>query len=338
MTLHPKYIVALLALTLGGCITEDSPAAEDPGADGAMAAADGGGGGGTGGGGAGGVGGVGGAGGVEADGGGSPADAGRDRDGAAPVDAGIPADLGIPADAETVPDAEGVDAAEPDRRFSFFVTSLEAMQRLSGSPDGFGGDLGGIPGADEICQTIAGEVGMGHKTWRAFLSAPDDGNGQVAHAIERIGEGPWYDANGRLVAENLAGLSGNRPDGDPATINDLPDEHGVPISALGDAHDVITGSDSTGHLSNEDPAYTCDSWTSVETRVAGGGRPRPGGGGIMCGHSFPRSARSGLSWVSDHPLRGCSAGVNLIQNGAGEGDCVGCSGGYGGLYCFALTP
>ncbi|MCB9522911.1 MAG: hypothetical protein H6702_05980 [Myxococcales bacterium] len=213
------------------------------------------------------------------------------------------------------------------------------MQRLSGSPDGFGGDLGGIPGADEICQTIAGEVGMGHKTWRAFLSAPDDGNGQVAHAIERIGEGPWYDANGRLVAENLQGLSGTRPAGDPASINDLPDEHGVPTSVLGDAHDVITGSNAAGRLSNEDPAYTCDSWTSTETRVASGGRPRPGGGGgIMCGHSFPRSARSGLSWVSDHPLRGCARGINLIQNGAGEGDCIGCSGGYGALYCFALTP
>ena len=35
---------------------------------------------------------------------------------------------------------------------------------------------------------------------------------------------------------------------------------------------------------------------------------------------------------------GCSPGVNLQQNGRGTGDCVGCPGGYGGFYCFALAP
>ncbi len=49
-------------------------------------------------------------------------------------------------------------------------------------------------------------------------------------------------------------------------------------------------------------------------------------------------AMSGQSWVMAHPMRGCAPGVNLVQNGPGEGDCVGCSGGYGGIYCFALTP
>ena len=40
--------------------------------------------------------------------------------------------------------------------------------------------------------------------------------------------------------------------------------------------------------------------------------------------------------MSDHPLRGCSEGANFLQNGPGEGTCIGCSGGYGGIYCFAL--
>jgi hypothetical protein len=45
-------------------------------------------------------------------------------------------------------------------RFSFFVTSLEAMRRLSKSQNGFGGDLRygeatGIAGADKICTEIA---------------------------------------------------------------------------------------------------------------------------------------------------------------------------------------
>ena len=57
---------------------------------------------------------------------------------------------------------------------------------------------------------------------------------------------------------------------------------------------------------------------------------------MRAGHSWP--ANSGQSWQTVHMLRGCSAGVNLVQNGAGTGDCVGCSGGYGGIYCFALQP
>src|SRR5690349_20801870 len=63
--------------------------------------------------------------------------------------------------------------------FSFFVTSLKAMQELSGSEDGFGGDLrfgetgagAGLRGADKICTTIAEQSLPGNaKTWRAFLS------------------------------------------------------------------------------------------------------------------------------------------------------------------------
>ena len=95
---------------------------------------------------------------------------------------------------------------------SFFVTS---------SNPGKGGDLGGLAGADQICTTAATAVGFGHKTWRAFLSVYN--NGTPLHAIDRIGTGPWYDANERLVAMDLAGLtSGDRPAGDAASVNDLP--------------------------------------------------------------------------------------------------------------------
>src|SRR5687768_1620379 len=76
---------------------------------------------------------------------------------------------------DTEPDAPGAaDASPPDAAplppFSFFVTSLETMRAQSGSVDGFGGDLGGLAGADAICQTAAANVGFGGKTWRAFLS------------------------------------------------------------------------------------------------------------------------------------------------------------------------
>jgi len=231
--------------------------------------------------------------------------------------------------------------------FSFFVTSMAALWALSGDDindmdGGFGGDFGGLAGADEICAAIGNATGNGHREWRAFLSATDDGNGAPVHAIERIGEGPWHDANGRLVATGIDGLlSGDRPDGDERSVDDLPDECGIGLTAIGDSHDIVTASNEDGRLANEDPEYTCNDWTANTGAVGASEGGGPGGGrdGVMCGHSFPRDTgggNRGQHWLSDHPLRGCDKGANLIQNGPGEGTCIGCSGGYGGLYCFAM--
>ncbi|MDD9941852.1 MAG: hypothetical protein OXU20_12480 [Myxococcales bacterium] len=252
-----------------------------------------------------------------------------------------------------------VDLSELEK-FSFFVTSLEVMQELSGSPDGFGGDLGGLEGADAICQQAADRVGFGAKTWRAFLSATDGGDGQPVHAIDRIGDGPWYDRNGRLVADNRAGLLSDRPAGDAQTINDLPNEFGEGLKQFGDTHDVMTGTNAMGQLDSPDPANTCNDWTSTTAMPGGGPRgeggpprgsgfPRPGSGfptggggpggsspGLRLGHSWP--ARSGASWIAVHPASSCAAGVNLVQNGPGDRSSVGAGGGWGGIYCFALTP
>src|SRR5688572_16941556 len=63
-------------------------------------------------------------------------------------------------------------------RFSFFVTSLQALRELSGSQNGFGGDLSygetgagaGLRGADKLCAAIAERSmpGASAKPWRAF--------------------------------------------------------------------------------------------------------------------------------------------------------------------------
>ena len=238
---------------------------------------------------------------------------------------------------------------EPE--FSFFVTSMAALWALSGDDvsdldGGFGGNFGGLTGADAICQKIGTATGHADRTWKAFLSAHDDGDGNVANAIDRIGSGPWTDSNGRLVSEDIAGLLGDdRPDGDARSVDDLPDECGIPLSALGDAHDVVTASDDDGNLASPDnPQASSNSWTADSGGVGstGGGQGGPGGirGVVMCGHSFPRNTggpggNSGQEWLSDHAMRGCDKGANLIQNGPGEGTCIGCSGGYGALYCFA---
>jgi len=223
--------------------------------------------------------------------------------------------------------------------FSFFVISQRALTVLSGKPEGFGGDLrfgkpDGLSGADELCRRAAemGRPGAGSKTWRALLSVASGPGGMPVHARDRVGQGPWYDRNGRLLAMTLEGLfGGDRPMGDAQLVNDMTNERGEPNHRVGvngynpsqlvDNHDTLTGSNAQGRLQ---AGATCNDWTA-----ASGGRP-------MIGHSWPRSASSGRHWVSDHSAPGCSPGVDRTLGGSGSGGCVGCSGGYGGFYCFAV--
>jgi hypothetical protein len=236
-------------------------------------------------------------------------------------------------------------------RFSFFVTSLEALQRLSGSQLGFGGDFRygeatGLDGADKICTEIAEDSmpGAAQKGWRAFLSATTGGtNGGPVNAIERVGQGPWYDRLGRLVAMTTADLASTRPVGaDAAIVNDLSNEYGVPNHAPDgvavDNHHVLTGSSETGMLAENNPRITCQDWTSA---VGSAGQPRvgmswPRGGGM----GFPMG---GNHWISDHNEAGCAPvdfdEIAFSMGGAPAGaDGVGSGGGYGGFYCFALMP
>lgn len=246
-----------------------------------------------------------------------------------------------------------------DGRFSFFVTSVGAMKRLSGNALGFGGDLrfgetgdgAGLRGADKICATIAetSSPGAGKKTWRAFLSAKAAGpGGSPVHAKDRIGNGPWYDRLGRLVAPDLASLLNQRPLGGDSTIaNDLPNENGIPNHQDGapgcsgngcpDNHDTLTGSAADGTLYTRTSAPTCEDWTSA---VGSAGRPR-------CGHSWPRNIVGGggpsmdvAHWISALDEAGCSPGINLVEMGPPDASnpTVGSGGGYGGIYCFALEP
>jgi len=239
--------------------------------------------------------------------------------------------------------------------FSFFVTSLRALQELSGSQSGFGGDLrygetgagAGLRGADKLCATIAERSmpGAGSKPWRAFLSAASDGNGNVVNAIDRVGDGPWYDRLGRTFALNKAALIGDRPTGiDPAIKDDFPNEDGVPNhapegTAQVDNHDTLTGSNAQGKLYSA--TATCNSW---EGKTGTEGKPRvghswpryggPGGGG------FGGGAMNPANWMSSLDESGCAPGVNLIEMGppSASSNTVGSGGGYGGFYCFSLIP
>lgn len=184
---------------------------------------------------------------------------------------------------------------------SFFVTSVGS---------GKGADFGGLEGADKHCQTLADAAGAGGKKWRAYLSTTAIGSVPAVHARERVGSGPWRNANGVVIARNVDELhSANKLDKQTALT-----EKGAVVNGRGDApneHDILTGSTPDGRASDE----TCRNWTTS------------GEGSAMVGHSD----RTGLdesaaakSWNSSHPTRGCGQEALKATGGAGL------------LYCFAV--
>ncbi len=193
--------------------------------------------------------------------------------------------------------------AEPSV-MTFFVTS-------AGS--GKGADLGGLAGADKLCQTLASAAGAGKRTWRAYLSMSAADGRPAVNARERIGKGPWHNAQGRLIARNVAELH------DLNNINRMTalNEKGERINGRAESpntHDILTGSqpDGTAYPSGKDT--TCGNWT------------KSGEGSAQVGHHDRwglRDDEPSRSWNSSHLSRGCSQ------------DNLRASGGAGMLYCFA---
>jgi hypothetical protein len=213
------------------------------------------------------------------------------------------------------PAAPPAAAAPPPPPMGFFVTST-----VPGT-----GNLGGLAGADKICQDLAAAAGAGNRTWRAYLSAqPVAAQGSTPaqpaiNARDRIGAGPWYNAKGVRVALNVTDLHGD-VERDRNYINKLSslDEKGNPIPGFGDTpnqHDVLTGSDSFGraYIAGED--RTCGNWTSAATGPASR---------AMLGHT-DRLGGNTSSWNSAHMSRGCDA-PSLVATG-----------GNGRFYCFAAN-
>lgn len=188
-------------------------------------------------------------------------------------------------------------AQPPTGPMSFFLTS-----RGSGN----GGNLGGVEGADRICQDLAQAAGQGNRTWRAYLST----QGQNAvNARDRIGPGPWFNARGARIAQNVEELhsSANRL----AAFTAL-DERGNQIPGSGFApnrHDILTGSTPEGRAYPAGADMTCNNWTSNSDE--GGAKARVGH------HDY-------AAWNSTHDSRGCSQ-QGLVSTG-----------GDGLFYCFAL--
>jgi len=190
---------------------------------------------------------------------------------------------------------------------TFFVTS-------AGS--GKGADLGGLEGADRICQTLAQAAGAGGKTWRAYLSTQGQGG---VNARDRVGKGPWTNAKGVVIAKDVAELHGNNN----LTKQTALTEKGTVVNGRGDTpnqHDILTGTqpDGTAFASGEDK--TCGNWTkSGNDGSAIVGPDRTG-----LDDSAPAK-----SWNSSHPSRGPGGGCSQ--------DDLKSTGGNGFFYCFAAN-
>lgn len=204
--------------------------------------------------------------------------------------------LGCDDDSPTAPSGPSV---------GFFVSSATSVT----------GNLGGLSGADGTCQRLAAAAGHGGRTWRAYLSVERDptNNNQATHARDRIGTGPWYNANLTLVANNLTELHA-RP-GDAAIFID---ERGQRIngqwtgSPSPTEHDILTGSNADGTLA---VGLTCGDWTSDSASAIG-----------QVGHSDgmgPNQSTAGAlsSWNAAHTNQNCA---NTAPRG-----------GAGRIYCFA---
>ncbi|TFV99537.1 hypothetical protein E4K72_16200 [Oxalobacteraceae bacterium OM1] len=194
---------------------------------------------------------------------------------------------------------------------TFFVTSMGP---------GKGADLGGLAGADQHCQSLAQAAGAGNHTWHAYLSTQgsklDDPN--FVNARDRIGNGPWQNAKGAVIANNVEELHSPASKLSKETVLD---EKGRPVNGRTEKpnmHDILTGSrpDGTAFPGAPFPDMTCGNWTKSGTE-----------GSAMLGHfdrGGPIDAPWATSWNSSHPSRGCDP----------EG--LRSTGGAGLLYCFAV--
>ncbi len=195
-------------------------------------------------------------------------------------------------------------AQNADSRMSFFLTS---------AGPGNGADLGGLSGADRHCQMLATAVGLGNRTWHAYLSTSASGSQAAVNARDRIGDGPWYNAKGIRIAQNVADL---HSDTNNLTKETQLNEKGDMVNGRGDSpnrHDILTGSQLDGSAFSGDADTTCQNWTS-----SGAGSARVGHHDRTGGGEHPSS------WNSAHGSRGCSQ-----ENLRGTG-------GDGLFYCFAI--
>jgi hypothetical protein len=220
---------------------------------------------------------------------------------------------------------------------TFFITS---------TPIGHGGNLGGLAGADAHCQELAAAVGAGGRTWHAYLSTQARGGQPAVNARDRIGTGPWYNAKGVMIAQDLAHLHGDTLEmarfgnnitkasdltekGDMVPgLNEGKDPHDrewsfMQTHPLSNHHEVLTGSRSDGTAYADNVDHTCNNWTSEAHGNSANPRENTGAN-VQVGMSDRNGGGNG-SWNSSHGTIGCSQEDLARTHGEGL------------FYCFAVN-
>ena len=206
----------------------------------------------------------------------------------------------------------GISASAPAQQanMTFFVTS-------AGS--GKGADLGGLAGADRICQQLAQAAGAGSHSWHAYLGAQAADGQPAVNARDRIGKGPWQNVKGVVVAKNLDELHGDNNISKQTALT----EKGDVVNGRGDTpnrHDALTGSQPDGTAFPAGDDKTCHNWTSSTQ------------GAAMLGHIDRQGLRDDAashSWNSSHLSRGPEGGCSQTDLRSTGGD--------GLFYCFAAN-
>jgi hypothetical protein len=213
--------------------------------------------------------------------------------------------------AQPAPQPSTARSLDPAKPLGFFVTS-EGV--------GKGGNLGGLAGADAHCQKLATAAGAGNRTWHAYLSSQAADGKPAVNARDRIGQGPWYNTRGAVVARDVAHLHGDTLEaarlGNNLTRATVFTEKNEPVKGFGDKpneHDIITGSTPDGRAFADAADHTCRNYTSSAADAS-----------TQLGH-FDRTGGGNTSWNSAHASRGCGQ-ENLVSTG-----------GAGLLYCFAVN-
>src|SRR5215813_8514758 len=198
--------------------------------------------------------------------------------------------------------AKGKAMSEGDAQdMSFFISSVGS---------GKGADFGGLAGADKHCQSLAQAAGAGKHTWHAYLSTTGGGG---VNARDRIGHGPWYNAEGRLIARDVAELHATNGINRMTALT----EKGAKVNGRAESpnqHDILTGSKPDGTASTDSGDTTCNNWTSSDK------------GSALLGHHDRGGLQytdQAMSWNSSHGSQGCSQQALVSTGGAGL------------LYCFA---
>jgi len=194
---------------------------------------------------------------------------------------------------------------------TFFITS---------AGPGKGADLGGLEGADRLCQSLAQAAGAGSHTWHAYLSTQAAGGAPAVNARDRIGKGPWQNAKGQVIAQNVDDLhSASNKIGKQTALN----EKGETVNGRGDTpnrHDIMTGSQPDGRAFPAGDDKTCGNWTKSAQ------------GAAMLGHHDRMGLRdddASKSWNSSHLSRGPDGGCSQADLRSTGGD--------GLIYCFAAN-